>query len=185
MTCQDCKKREAQVHLTQIVNNEKMSLALCKECAAARGFHSPLDNVPFPLAEILSGLTTALPSTGSLQIETASLKCPNCGLTFTEFTSIGRFGCGGCYKAFRTRLEGIMRKVHGASLHRGTIPGLVDKTDSKNLPMPIKEEERLEAELKKAIDSEEFERAAEIRDKLKLVKQEVPEPNQSENSQVS
>jgi protein arginine kinase activator len=120
-----------------------------------------------------------------LQKEIASLKCPNCGLTFSDFTGTGRFGCGDCYKAFRSRLEGIMRKVHGASLHRGTIPGAVDKPDSENLPMPIKEEERLEAELKKAIESEEFERAAEIRDKLRLVKQEVPEPNQSENSQVS
>ena len=58
MLCQDCKKREAQVHLTQIINNEKIALSLCKECAAARGFHSPLDNIPFPLAEILSGLAT-------------------------------------------------------------------------------------------------------------------------------
>ena len=185
MTCQDCKKREAQVHLTQIVNNEKMSLALCKECAAARGFHSPLDNVPFPLAEILSGLTTALPDKGALHEDAETLTCTSCGLTFAEFTRSGRFGCGECYQAFRTRLEGIMRKVHGASLHRGTIPGVVLDTDSRNLPMPIKEEERLEAELKKAIEYEEFERAAEKRDKLRLVKQDNAEQNKSENSQVS
>ncbi len=185
MTCQDCKKREAQVHLTQIVNNEKMSLALCKECAAARGFHSPLDNVPFPLAEILSGLTTALPDKGLLSGEAEDITCTFCSLTFSEFTRSGRFGCGECYNAFRSRLQGIMRKVHGASLHRGKIPGAVLDTDSRNLPMPIKEEERLEAELKKAIEYEEFERAAEIRDKLKLVKRDKAEQNKSENSQVS
>ena len=55
MLCQDCNKREAHVQITQIVNNEKTMLSLCKDCAAARGFHSPLENAPFPLAEILSG----------------------------------------------------------------------------------------------------------------------------------
>lgn len=185
MTCQDCKKREAQVHLTQIVNNEKMSLSLCKDCAAARGFHSPLDNVPFPLAEILSGLTTALPAKGAMLAEDEALTCSSCGLTFAGFTSSGRFGCGKCYQAFRPRLEGIMRKVHGASLHRGTMPGVARETDSSNLPVPVRETERLEAELKKAIEYEEFERAAEIRDKLKLIKQDNPAQKKSENSQVS
>ena len=61
MLCQDCKKREAQVHLTQIINNEKTSLNLCKQRAAARGFHSPLDEMPFPLAEILTGLASTTP----------------------------------------------------------------------------------------------------------------------------
>ena len=167
MLCQDCKKREAQVHLTQIINNEKLSLSLCKECAAVRGFHSPLDNVPFPLAEILSSLA----HTGS-KLEKAEpaddLACENCGLTFLEFTRQGRFGCGECYSAFRGRLEPIMRKIHGASLHRGRNPEY-DKIDEM-AAMPIKEEERLTTELDQAIRAEDFERAAELRDKLKAVR---------------
>jgi protein arginine kinase activator len=170
MLCQDCKKREAQVHLTQIVNNEKLSLSLCKECAAARGFHSPLDNVPFPLAEILSGLAH---SGGELAKTDPKddLTCKICGLTFSEFTRQGRFGCGECYTAFRTRLEPIMRKIHGASLHRGRNPQYVHVDDAAALP--IKEEERLETELSKAITAEDFERAAELRDKLKTVREKV------------
>ena len=170
MLCQDCKKREAHVHLTQIVNNEKLSLSLCKECAAARGFHSPLDNVPFPLAEILSGLVHPGP-----EVETVTpkeeLTCNVCGLTFTEFTRQGRFGCGECYTAFRSRLEMIMRKIHGASLHRGRNPEY-DKVDQP-AAMPIREEERLGQELEKAIASEDFERAAELRDKLKTVREKL------------
>jgi protein arginine kinase activator len=167
MLCQDCKKREAQVHLTQIVNNEKLSLSLCKECAAARGFHSPLDNVPFPLAEILSGLVE--PGSPMEKADPADdLACESCGLTFQEFTRQGRFGCGDCYSAFRTRIEPIMRKIHGASLHRGQNPEYAKVDDAA--AMPIKEEERLEAELNKAIEDEDFERAAELRDKLKAVR---------------
>jgi protein arginine kinase activator len=176
MLCQDCKKREAQVHLTQIVNNEKTTLSLCKECAAARGFHSPLDNMPFPLAEILSNLTADMEGV-STESGAEELKCPECGLAFDEFTRQGRFGCGKCYDTFRPRLEHIMRKIHGASLHRGKIPEPAEARDGSSRPLPVKEEERLEAELAKAIECEDFERAAEIRDKLKSLRNTISVDN--------
>lgn len=169
MICQDCKKRESSVHLTQIVNNEKTALSLCKECADARGFHSPLDNMPFPLADILSGLTANMPMQKQIAQE-ESIVCEGCGLSYDDFTKQGRFGCGECYKAFRARLEMIMRKIHGASMHRGKTPTFEtagEETTSEDIS--IKEEERLKDELQKAIASEEFERAAELRDKLKTL----------------
>ncbi len=169
MLCQDCKKREAQVHLTQIVNNEKATLSLCRECAAARGFHSPLDNVPFPLAEILSGMAANVP-TGTKKQPVEAITCPTCGLTFESFTQQGRFGCGDCYKAFRNRLEPIMRKIHGASLHRGRGPILKADEGETGEAISVREEERLEIELKKAIEAEDFERAAELRDKLNTLR---------------
>lgn len=171
MLCQDCKKRESQVHLTQIVNNEKSSLSLCKECAAMRGFHSPLENVPFPLAEILSSMATKMPAVSKKE-DRQSVVCPRCGLSFDDFAHQGRFGCGACYSAFRELLEPIMRKIHGASMHRGQTP-IANRTDGENESLPIKEEERLESELKKAIEAEDFERAAEIRDKLKTIREQV------------
>jgi protein arginine kinase activator len=91
-------------------------------------------------------------------------------MTFDEFARQGRFGCGACYATFRQRLEPIMRKIHGASLHRGRNPGMITAEGETNQALPIKEEERLDSELKKAIESEDFERAAELRDKLKAVR---------------
>lgn len=170
MLCHDCNKREAAVHLTQIANNKKSVLSLCKECAAARGFHSPLDNVPFPLADILSGLVKEITTTTHKQIPGDDLQCKQCGQTFEEFTRQGRFGCGRCYNAFRTRLEPIMRKIHGASLHRGLQPDMPRKSDADPKLLPVQEETRLENELKKAIEAEDFERAAELRDKLQAVR---------------
>lgn len=169
MLCQDCRKREARVQITQIVNNDKTMLSLCKECAAARGFHSPLENAPFPLAEILSGLSEDLPRAKAKQ-PAESLSCAGCGLTFDEFARLGRFGCGECYKAFRGRLEMVMRKIHGASLHRGKAPVSEVPTGDTEDAIPVREEERLETELKKAVEAEDFERAAEIRDKLKIMR---------------
>ncbi len=165
MLCQGCKEHEASVHLTQIVNNEKTILSLCKDCAAKKGFHSPLDNVPFPLSEILSGLVQQEHLEGKETVE--DLNCPNCGLTFDVFIQQGRFGCGECYRAFRSRLEPIMRKIHGSSLHKGKLPA-----SETNEMLPIREEERLEKELKKAVETEDFERAADLRDKLMTVKGE-------------
>jgi protein arginine kinase activator len=76
-----------------------------------------------------------------------------------------------------------MRKIHGASLHRGSIPKF-EGEKTENLPIPIKEEERWETELKKAIEAEDFERAAEIRDKLRLMKEELTREKKPENSKV-
>lgn len=168
MLCQDCKKREAQVHFTQIINNEKQSLSLCRECADARGFHSPLDNMPFPLAEILSGLAANIPNLEK-ETEEDPITCPECGLSFTMFTRQGRFGCEQCYKEFRNRLELIMRKIHGASMHRGKVPVGQDKKETE-VTISVKEEERLKSEMEKALNAEDYERAAEIRDKLKTLR---------------
>lgn len=173
MLCQDCKKREAQVNLTQIINNEKSTLALCKECASLRGFNSPLDQGAFPLAEILTNFAKTMTTQNNLTPQT-ELVCPNCKLSFDDFTRLGRFGCGDCYRTFRPRLEGIMRKIHGASLHRGTAPLTTSEVATGGeQTIPVKEEERLETELRKAVAAEDFERAAELRDKLKTIKQGI------------
>ncbi len=171
MQCVECNTREAEIHLTQIVNNQKITVALCKKCAAKLGFHSPLDNVPFPLAEILTGMSQSIQGPGTSGEEQEKLSCSTCQLTFEEFARQGRFGCGGCYTSFRPRLESIMRKIHGNSLHRGRNPSMTESAEGDQ-KTPIREEERLKAELSKAIDDEEFERAAELRDKLRTIRQE-------------
>lgn len=172
MLCPECNEREATIHLTQIVNNEKISMSMCQECAAKTGFHSPLDNVPFPLAEILSGMTKHMPRKQS-DTPTDEMICPNCNMSFDQFANQGRFGCGECYTAFRPRLEVIMRKIHGASLHRGRNPGM-DDSESTTALVPVKEEERLDSALKQAIADEDFERAAELRDKLRQLRESHP-----------
>lgn len=167
MNCQDCGVRESTVKVTQIINNEKVVLNLCKECATKRGFHSPLDNTPFPLANFLAGMMSKPePQKGKKSVTKPDLTCPNCGLTFSEFSRLGRFGCGQCYKTFRERLQPLLRKIHGSSLHRGKLPPMLSEDSAL-----IKEQERLEEELKRAIADEQYERAADLRDKLNSLKQ--------------
>ncbi len=101
-------------------------------------------------------------------------KCDGCGTTFEEFARQGRFGCAECYQAFRPRLEAIMRKIHGASLHRGKTPDQTPAFLADPEVTPLNEEQRLEAALQKAVEEEEFERAAEIRDKLRMIRSGQP-----------
>ncbi len=165
MLCQDCNKNEATIHLTQIVNNEKVVLNLCKTCAEKRGFQSPFEQMPFPLADIVSGMVgqTKQSSKGKKQKELkGETKCPNCGLTFVEFGKMGRLGCPQCYDAFKPELTNLLRRIHGSSDHRGQV---IQKTDKD--AQFLREDQRLREELRKAIEDENFEMAAELRDRLR------------------
>lgn len=179
MKCEDCHKREAVVKVTQIINNQKTTLNLCKECANARGHNSAFENVEQHVDELMgqAGLNVQSLSAG-LKRQLPDIRCPNCGMSFEHFLKKARFGCGECYRAFRSELEQAMRGIHGASLHRGKSPvhNAPEGADNKDV-IPVKEEERLEAELKKAVASEDFERAAEIRDKLKMIRGGYPVDN--------
>ena len=151
--------------MTQIVNNEKVVLNLCKICAEKRGFHSPFEQMPFPLAEIVSGMigpSKIYKKDEAFKDTRPDLKCPNCGLTFAEFGRIGRLGCAECYQAFRAELTNLLRRIHGSAEHRGQIA----ETATEEF-QTLREEQRLRDELQRAIEAENFEIAAEIRDRIK------------------
>lgn len=169
MICQECNKREAVVHLKKVVNNKQTDIALCKQCADKHGFHNPLSSGQFPLADLLATMSKNLRKPEDIE-QAQELSCTECQLTFEEFARQGRFGCGACYSSFRPRLEPIMRKIHGNSIHQGRNPGMGTSSKTTSL-IPVKEEERVETELAKAIKNEDFERAAELRDKLKSLRQ--------------
>ena len=160
MICEDCRKQEATIHLTQIVNKQKIVMNLCPSCAKRRGFSNPLKNVPFPLADFLTSMVSETGTKGDGELIETS--CPVCNLSYDTFAKTGRLGCGNCFEAFRQPLADLLRKIHGSNLHRGKrLRGGVAAME------PLKEEARLRDELKNAIEGEDFERAAQLRDLLK------------------
>lgn len=169
MLCQDCNQNDSSVHLTQIVNNKKLMLNLCKDCAEKRGFHSPFEHMPFPLAELVTGMvgsTRSSSSTKGSKRTPKSRRCPACGMSFEDFGKSGRLGCGKCYLTFRNEMTELLRKVHGSPKHRGK-----GSMEPGELMQPVKEERRLRDELKRAIDDEDFEKAASIRDQIRDLSQ--------------
>lgn len=174
--CHNCgQNTNTVVKITQIRGNQKSVVSLCRKCASAMGFHNPLDQGPFPLAKILENIVTQ--SFSSLDEPFDTSACPGCGMTFAQFSQEGRFGCGACYQAFRPKLETILRKIHGSGIHRGKSPREVDGST-----VSVREQERLESEYRLAIESEEFERAADLRDILREVRSRLQSVLESDDA---
>ncbi len=162
MLCQDCGKREATVHLTQVINDEKVELHLCRECAEKRRFHTPFEGVPFPLAEFLASMLdqSLIKKPGKV----SDKKCSTCGMHFSDFSKTGRLGCGNCYTTFRGQLNDLLRKIHGSTKHQGKVPYMPG-----DVMKPLREGRKLQEELKKAVKEEDFEKAAQLRDRIKAL----------------
>lgn len=162
MLCQNCNKKIATVKLTQVLNNFKEELYLCATCAKEKGSFNI--GSPFSINDFFSGLMdiqTAGPYTDE---DRTIVTCPKCGMTIEEFQKIGKFGCEKCYSAFEDQVKPLVKRLHGSSSHTGKAP-------AKNMetPAPRSELELLKEDLNVAIKHEEYEKAAQIRDRIKAM----------------
>lgn len=160
MLCEDCKKKEASIHFKEIVNGELTELHLCGECAEKKGFSLSELKSPLSLINLLSGLAEVAegipPPKETLQ------RCETCGITWREFKRKGRLGCSECYWVFSPQLSQVLRKIHGGIQHVGKTP--------EEVPSGVKREKRIQdlrVQLEHAVKSEEFEKAAKLRDKIR------------------
>lgn len=162
MKCQKCGSEEAVVHLTQIVDDQMKTLHLCEPCAAEQGLEPTSVPENFALTDFLAHLG---PGTKEAETEASKRACSFCGLTVGEFKEIGRLGCPHCWSSFESDLRGLVRRIHGSSQHLGKVYLSPDPTVSER-------EKRLEAlkrKLHRAVELEDFERAAELRDEIRAV----------------
>ena len=157
MLCMLCKQNPAKVHLTQIVEDKMQKVDLCEECAKQKGVNDPAG---FSLADLLLGLGA------SQEIDPAGagneLKCPKCGFTQADFKKAGRLGCAECYTTFAEGLEGLLKTMHTGIRHVGKVPLALQQ--SRDVADRLK---ALNKKLTKAIEDENFEQAALIRDEIK------------------
>ena len=93
-------------------------------------------------------------------------KCPNCGMTYESFRKMGRLGCSQCYETFKGYLQPLLKKIHGSSQHFGKAPVKAPKIAVKEKKAVYSIEE-LKAKMQKAIQAEEFEEAAKLRDQIR------------------
>lgn len=157
MLCDICGKNPATVHLTEIVNDEMNELHLCEECARQKSIQMEQQ---FGLADLLAGLAGF--EKPVQEKEVVSLKCANCGLTYSDFKKIGRLGCGECYKTFKKYLGPLLKKIHGSNQHLGKTPVKAARVSKKEISVAA-----LRQQLQAAIEDEAFEEAAKLRDQIK------------------
>jgi protein arginine kinase activator len=167
MLCQICKKRPANVHVVKAINGVKSELHVCDECAKENelgvGLQMPGMETPFSFSNLLAGFIDFTGGGGTIpNTIQQGMKCPECGLEYNEFRNTGRFGCSGCYEAFGQRLEPLFKRIHGNTQHAGKVPKRTGGI------IRIKRDiEKMKYELKRAIENEEFEKAAELRDRIR------------------
>jgi protein arginine kinase activator len=179
VTCQICKIRPAQVHYTEIVNGNMVVLNLCQECAEEKG----IDVQPkssYGLGDLVAGL---IDTTVGLETDKiGKVTCPACGYDYSDFKRIGRLGCPECYVAFEAQLVPMLRHIHGNTHHAGRKPaptGLeapaATPSGPSGPPAPLAEFDRerhiesLKEELVRAVEVEDYERAATLRDEIRVM----------------
>jgi protein arginine kinase activator len=163
MLCDNCKERDAVVHLTQIVESAVTQLHLCEKCAAEKGVETTVAMPKHPLGDFLHAVQQQ-PSTA----HSDAVRCTFCSISLRDFRASGRLGCAHCYGAFESSLRELLRRVHGASRHAGhryEPPQPEAMTQPPQATMLGELRDRLRA----AIESEQFELAADLRDRIRVL----------------
>lgn len=158
MLCDNCKDRDAVVHLTSIVDNAVTQVHLCEKCAAEKGVETTVALPTTPLGALIKAAQQQVP--GPVRDGTS---CNVCGLTLKEFRASGRLGCPACYGAFELPLRDLLKRVHGDAVHAGRRYTPPQPEGQQRLNSLLE----LRAALARAIEDEQFERAASLRDQIK------------------
>ena len=163
--CEICKERWATVHLTDLVaEGEKREMHLCEECAQKKGvaIRAPETTVADILSAILSSSQLS-----KQRSEFAKVTCPGCGMSYGDFLSSGRLGCGSDYIVFDKALTPFLEKVQGSTRHTGKVPSRVGEDVVKTTQLI-----KLRQELRQAVEKEEYEKAAQVRDRIQSLERE-------------
>ncbi len=155
LVCQHCHEAKATVHITDTMP-QKRERHLCEECAVKEGVivkqHHTTNEILQQFIKQKTGLGGA-----------DELSCPKCGLTFREFQTKGQLGCPNDYTAFQSVLMALIERAHeGGTHHVGKVPLTADESVRRQTGLL-----RLRRELQEAVERENYEQAAQVRDKIR------------------
>ncbi len=172
MLCESCKKNNATVTLTEVKDAKATVFQLCEACARSQGCPGQ-QNL---LGDLLSGFVAKARSAES----TVEKACEVCGMTYRGFRAKGRLGCPHCYELFEEELTPLLEKIHGSARHIGKVP-CREGEESSSLHQQ-RELTRLRRQLREVIEQEDYERAAEIRDRIQVLEVELSSGTSSSGS---
>lgn len=171
MQCENCKKNTATIHLTEIVDGNRCEQHLCELCAQKQGLAV---KAQMPLNELLTTLLAVQSeSETGLEAKSEKLRCPYCGITFKQFLKNSVLGCPHDYEVFQESLLPIIEKSHaGRTSHCGKVPSNASGDTKKQVELLA-----LKKKLEAAVHQEDYETAAQLRDKINQLQQ-----NQNDDS---
>lgn len=163
--CMSCQQNPATVKLTKLVKGTVEEIWLCQECAAQQ---SPYQKkmAAMSLDAILAGILGQQKAEAAARPGGVELSCKTCGLPYESYRSTLLLGCSDCYESFEKYLVADLRKFHGTTEHRGRVPqdvGPVAPLQRQRNPVELKKR------LREAVEAEDFELAAKLRDEIRSV----------------
>lgn len=163
MRCERCGEGEAEVHLTKIVDNELTTVHLCEACAEEQGVAAASSSPGSgPLADFLAEMGKG--AEGAM-LPAAAEDCPYCGTSASDFRRTGRLGCSHCWAHFEDHLTALLRRLHGSTQHVGKIYlGELEEGSDAQARLAT-----LQRRLQQAIEVEDFETAAHLRDRIREI----------------
>lgn len=150
MLCDDCKKNPATIFFKEVLPGKVVELHLCEGCAQKRGLIMTKKMSPIEILQKLLKEKSA---------KDEDVICSICYLSLAEFKRVGRFGCSNCIKTFEPHIKNLIKQIHQSDKHVGRQPEHGEKKGFEIF--------KLREQLKRALEKEAYEEAAEIRDKLK------------------
>lgn len=161
MQCQVCHKNDATIHLTEITDGARIEMHICERCAAEQDIAV---KTHIPINELLSNLLAVQPADEEFADPSQhQVACPNCGFTLEQFRKEGLLGCPYDYEIFEKSLRPLIEKAHdGKMAHCGKVPSKTPKDTKKKMELL-----KLHQQLESAVRSEDYELAAQLRDKIK------------------
>jgi protein arginine kinase activator len=169
MHCQICNKNPATLHFTEIQENRSSELHVCQACAQEKGLTPQVNPKSFSVSELVAKMFDDM-ATGEEE-KIGPVQCPSCGMQYTAFKDTGRLGCAECYVTFQAKLRPLLRRIHGSTRHTGKHPSADGEAVARTRQM-----QRLQDELQRAIEREDFERAAALRDQIRTLEAAAPRP---------
>ncbi|MCX7766137.1 MAG: UvrB/UvrC motif-containing protein [Candidatus Sumerlaeia bacterium] len=172
--CMNCNQNPATIKIVKIINGKVTDINLCEKCARKV---SPLQKKMFEEQEklkeviqnLLSGSSEKQSSSGEETAkEEADAVCTVCGLKFESYRKSAFLGCPRCYDSFEKYLVSYLRRMHGSTLHCGKVP-----PRHRTRLEYLRTISQLQKELDKAIEGENYEKAAQIRDQLRALKAQL------------
>jgi protein arginine kinase activator len=173
MQCDHCDNK-ATVFYTQIIDGISKKSSLCQSCATKQGVTDPEGFLLGSKDTAASGKPTtpkAMPQLETTMGKKASRCCPGCGFAFDDLKKTGRLGCSECYEFFREEIKNNLGGMHKGTSHTGRVPEGMLKAFEHRRRM-----EQLQLDLDEAIQSEDYEKAAAMRDEINKLSEETSSP---------
>ncbi len=179
MKCQKCDK-PATCHITELTDGSPQELHLCEDHARqylTAGADEPIagKGMAAAMAQHMAQQMAQQMAVGQTAEELEKLDqqaCPVCGITFYEFRSQGRLGCPNDYLCFQSQLEPLILNIHGESRHEGKSPKSTPGTSHERTQLI-----RLRREMKEAVACEDYEKASQLRDRIRTIEGEESRPD--------